>query len=147
MSANSHLTTAIHALCWLELARRRGYSSLTSERVAASLASHPVLVRRSLAPLRETGIVSAGRGPGAGWALARPAEQITLGEVYAALGRPEPFALHPHEPSQDCPVGFGIRPVLTKMYAEVEAAVTRTLERRTVADVLDEVLADHPLPA
>ena len=147
MAANSRLTTAIHALCWLELAARRGYPSLTSERVAASLASNPALVRKALGPLRDAGLVASGRGPGAGWALARPASEIRLDEVYAALGDSEaPFALHPHEPNQECPVGFGIRPVLGGVYADADAALRRTLARRTVASVLDELLATHPLP-
>jgi DNA-binding IscR family transcriptional regulator len=146
MAANSRLTTAIHALCWLELADRRGYPSLTSERVAASLASNPALVRKAMGPLRDAGLVTAGRGPGAGWSLARPADQIRLDQVYEALGDDPPYALHPHIPNQDCPVGFGIRPVLGEVYAEAEAAVRRTLRRRTVADVLDELLAEHPLP-
>ena len=147
MSANSRLTTAIHALCWLELAARRGYPSLTSERVAASLASNPALVRKALGPLREAGLVASGRGPGAGWSLAKPAAEIRLDEVYDALGDDTAFALHPHEPNQECPVGFGIRPVLGELYADADAAVRRTLARRTVADVLDELLAEHPLPA
>ena len=152
MSANSRLTTAIHALCWLELAARRGEQSLTSERVAASLASNPALVRRSLGPLRDAGLVRARRGPGAGWSLARPAKRIRLDEVYDALhddpcDNATAFALHPHEPNQDCPVGFGIRPVLSDVYAEADAAVRRSLRRRTVADVLDQLLAEHPLPA
>ena len=147
MSANSRLTTAIHALCWLELAARRGYPSLTSERVAASLASNPALVRKALGPLREAGLVASGRGPGAGWSLARPAAAIRLDEVYDALGDDTAFALHPHEPNQECPVGFGIRPVLEEVYADVESAVRRSLARRTVADVLDELLTTHPLPA
>ena len=147
MSANSRLTTAIHALCWLELAARRGYPSLSSERVAASLASNPALVRKALGPLRDAGLVTAGRGPGAGWSLARPAHTIRLDEVYDALGENPPYALHAHEPNQDCPVGFGIRPVLGELYADAEAAVRRSLARHTVADVLDTLLTDHPLPA
>ena len=147
MSANSRLTTAIHALCWLELAARRGYTSLSSERVAASLASNPALVRKALGPLRDAGLVTAGRGPGAGWSLARPARTIRLDEVYDALGEDPPYALHPHEPNQDCPVGFGIRPVLGELYADAEAAVRRSLARHSVADVLDTLLTDHPIPA
>ena len=146
MSANSRLTTAIHALCWLELAARRGYPSLTSERVAASLASNPALVRKALGPLREAGLVASGRGPGAGWSLARPAREIRLDQVYGAVGDDTAFALHPHEPNQECPVGFGIRPVLSDVYADADAAVRRTLGRRTVADVLDELLAEDPVP-
>ena len=146
MSANSRLTTAVHALCWLELAARRGYPSLTSERVAASLASNPALVRKALGPLRDAGLVTSGRGPGAGWSLARPAARIRLDQVYDALGEEAPYALHAHEPNQDCPVGFGIRPVLADVYADADAAVRRSLRRRTVADVLDTLLAEHPLP-
>jgi len=147
MAANSRLTTAIHALCWLELAARRGYPSLTSERIATSLASNPALVRKALGPLRDAGLVTTGRGPGTGWSLARPAARVRLDQVYDALGDGAPYALHPHEPNQECPVGFGIRPVLDEVYADAEAAVRRSLRRRTVSDVLDTLLADHPLPS
>lgn len=143
---NARLTTAVHALCWLELARRRGWPKLSSEQVAASLASHPVLVRTSLAPLREAGLVESGRGRGAGWTLTRPASEITVADVYTALAADPPFALHPHEPNAGCPVGFGIRPVLTDLYAEVDAAVLRSLGARTIAGLLDEILSRHPLP-
>ena len=147
MSANSRLTTAVHALCWLELARRHGRPSLTSAEIADSLASHPVLVRRTLAPLRDGGLLEVvGRGPGAGWRLVRSAATLTLADVHDALAEPGPFDLHPHEPKQDCPVGYGIRPVLGNVYAEVAAAVRATLDGRTIADVLDTTLADHPLP-
>lgn len=145
MSANSRLTTAVHALCWLELARRRGHSSLTSEEIAASLASNPALLRRALGPLRRAGILRTSRGRGAGWSLARPAGRIRLDEVCDALGDEDMFALHPHDPNQACPVGFGIRPVLSEVYADAQDAVRASLAGRTVAQVLDTVLTEHPL--
>jgi DNA-binding IscR family transcriptional regulator len=147
VSANSRLTTAVHALCWLELARRQGQGELTSEQIADSLASHPVLVRRVLAPLRDRGLLEVTRpGPGGGWRLTRPAGQVTLAELHTALTEQAPFALHPHEPKQTCPVGYGIRPVLAEVYRDVEAAVRGALATRTVADVLDTTLEEHPLP-
>ncbi len=147
MSANSRLTTAVHALCWLELARRGGRPALTSTEIGDSLASHPVLVRRTLAPLRDHGLLEVtGRGPGAGWRLTRPAAEVSLADLHSALAEQAPFDLHPHEPKQTCPVGYGIRPVLSNVYAEVETAIKTTLANRTVADVLDTTLAQHPLP-
>ncbi|GAA2702712.1 Rrf2 family transcriptional regulator [Nonomuraea recticatena] len=146
MSANSQFTTAIHTLCWIALAARHGESPITSERIAESLASHPVLVRRVLAPLREAGLVGVGRGPGSGWWLERPPEQITLREVYAALGLSQPFALHPHEPKPDCPVGHGIRPALSEVYTSVEAAMARELDSHTIAGLLEHMLHAYPLP-
>jgi DNA-binding IscR family transcriptional regulator len=147
MAANSHLTVGVHALCWLELARRRGTTSLTSEQIAASLDSNPSLVRRSLAPLRDAGLVVAGRGPGSGWRLGRPAERITLSDVHEALGMEPAFDLHAHEPNPHCPVGFGIRPILGDVYAEVERDVSRRLARSTIASLLDRILREQPLPA
>jgi len=147
VSANSRFTTAVHALCWLELSRRRGQTTLTSDRVAASLASHPVLVRRSLAPLRDAGLLETSRGPGAGWSLTRPGAEITLLDVHDALGRPAVFGPLTHTPNLECEVGFGIGPTLTSVYAELDEVLCRALERHTVADVLDRVLVDHPVPA
>lgn len=147
MSANSRFTVAVHALCWLGLAEQRGRPTLSSKEVAASLASHPVLVRRTLAPLRDAGLVRvAGLGPGAGWSLARSADSITLYDVYRVLGSETPFALHPHEPNAECPVGFGIRPVLREVYDDVESSIARSLSGRTIGDVLATILTDHPLP-
>jgi DNA-binding IscR family transcriptional regulator len=147
MSANSRLTTAVHALCWLELARRGGRPVLTSTAIADSLASHPVLVRRTLAPLRDNGLLEVtGRGPGAGWRLTRAAAEVTLADLHSALAEQAPFDLHPHDPKQTCPVGYGIRPVLGDVYAEVDTAIKTTLGNRTVADILDTTLAEHPLP-
>jgi len=147
VSSNSKLTIAIHALCWLELSARRGRPTLTSAEVADSLQSHPVLVRRTLAPLRDAGLLKVvGRGPGTGWQLARSADRITLQEVHELLGEREIFALHPHPPKQDCPVGFGIPDVLSDVYGVVEDAVAASLRRVSIADVLDRVLDEHPLP-
>ncbi len=148
MSANSRLTTAVHALCWLELARRGGRPTLTSAEIADSLASHPVLIRRTLAPLRNHGLLEvAGRGPGAGWRLTRPASEVTLADLRSALEELAPFDLHPHEPKQTCPVGYGIRPVLRDVYAHVDVAITTIMAERTITAVLDTTLAEHPLPA
>lgn len=147
MSANSKLTTATHALCWLELSTRRGEPTLTSERIASSLASNPVVVRQCLAPLRDAGLVETKKGPGSGWTLARRGESISLLDVHEALGRPPTFALHPHDPNPECPVGFGIRPTLDAVYQELDKAMCESLRERSIAGVLDEILSEHPIPA
>lgn len=141
MSANSRLTVAIHALCWLELAQELGEPALSSERVAASLDSHPVAVRRALSDLKSAGLVKSGRGPGSGWSLNRPAREITLLEIARAVGEQGRYALHAHPPNRECPVGSGIQPVLSRVYDEIEDLTESVLLGRTVRDVLDEVLA------
>ena len=140
MAANSRLTVAVHALAWLALAERRGQAPLTSEQVAASVNTNPVVVRRSLGDLRRAGLVQVRPGAGASWRLSRPAAGITLLEVHDAVA-PEPlFALHHGVPNLDCPVGAGIRPALGEIYAGVDGAVRRELAATSVADVLESTL-------
>ena len=43
MAANSRMTIAVHALAWLALAQRRGHEVLTSDHVAASVNTCPIL--------------------------------------------------------------------------------------------------------
>ena len=73
MAANSRLTIAVHALTWLALAQQRGRDRLTSDQVAASVNSNPVIIRRSLGDLRQAGLVLVRRGPGSGLEPGTPA--------------------------------------------------------------------------
>ena len=140
MAANSRLTIAAHALAWLALAKRRGVDVLTSEQVAASVNTNPVVIRRSLGDLRRAGLVEVRHGAGAGWSLAADPEEITLLDVYHAVADEPLFALHHTEPNLECPVGRGIRPALSGVYGAIEQTVRRELGRTSIADVLRETM-------
>lgn len=140
MAANSRLTIAVHALAWMALARRRGQELLTSDEVAASVNTNPVIIRRSLGDLRRAGLVEVRRGAGAGWSLAREPQDITMLDVYDAVEHEPLFALHHSEPNLECPVGRGIRPALGQVYGEMEQALRRELAGTSIADVLRETL-------
>jgi Rrf2 family protein len=140
MAANSRLTIAVHALAWMALAQRRGQELLTSDQVAASVNTNPVILRRSLGDLRRAGLVVVRHGAGAGWSLARAPEEITLHDVYDAVEPTVLFAMHRTEPSLECPVGRGIRPVLGRVYGGIERALRHELGRTSIADVLHQTL-------
>nr|BFF04327.1 Rrf2 family transcriptional regulator [Streptoalloteichus tenebrarius] len=135
------MTIAVHVLTWMALVRGRGREVVTSDQIAASVNTNPVVIRRSLADLRDAGVVVVRHGAGAGWSLAREAEAISLLDVYEAVRDGGPFALHRNEPNQACPVGRGIRPALSRVYDHAEEAVRRELARVSVADVLRDTLA------
>jgi Rrf2 family protein len=134
------MTIAVHALAWLSLAQRQGHEVLTSNRVADSVNTNPVIIRRCLGDLRQAGLVTVRHGAGAGWSLARAPEEITLLEVYDAVGPEPPFGLHHTEPNLECPVGKGIRPALGQVYGQIERTLRRELASVSVADVLRETL-------
>ena len=140
MAANSRMTVAVHALAWMALAQRQGHGTLTSDQIAASVNTNPVIIRRSLGALRRKGLVRVRHGAGAGWSLARPPEEITLLHVHDAVGQGPPFGLHHTEPNLECPVGKGIGPALGDIYSEIEQSMRRELALVSVADVLRQTL-------
>jgi DNA-binding IscR family transcriptional regulator len=140
MAANSRMTIAIHVLAWMALAQRRGHEVLTSDQVAASVNTNPVIIRRCLGDLRRAGLVCVRHGPGAGWSLAQAPEEMDLLQVYDAVGQELPFGMHHSEPNLECPVGRGIRPALSLVYGGIEEALRRELACVSVADVLRETL-------
>ncbi|MDA2806770.1 Rrf2 family transcriptional regulator [Nocardiopsis suaedae] len=140
MSANSRLTVAAHALTWIGLYQRRGHEVATSEQIATSVNTNPVVIRRLLAELRKAGLVESQRGAGAGWRLTRDLASLTLLDVYRAIEPGPVFALHRAVPDPECVVGQGIGPALSAVYDGVEAALRRELAGTTLEDVLRDVL-------
>lgn len=142
MSANTRLTIATHALTWMASNERVGATSTTSDQIANSVRTNPVVIRRLMGPLTKAGIVASERGRGAGWHLTRPPREITLAHIAEALG-PEPsFALHASEPSPICPIAQGIRPALRPIYSRVDDAVRQVLESTTLEDVLRDTVGE-----
>jgi DNA-binding IscR family transcriptional regulator len=82
MPRSTRFSVALHVLTHLVDAPE----PQTSEHLAGCVGTHPVVVRRTLAGLREAGLVSSARGTGGGWTLARDPARISLRDVYAALG-------------------------------------------------------------
>ncbi|MFI2370757.1 Rrf2 family transcriptional regulator [Streptomyces sp. NPDC018833] len=141
MSTSSRMTVATHALTWMAwVCPKRPDGIVTSEQIAASVNTNPVVIRRTLGSLRDAGLVESQRGQGAGWRLARAPESITLRDVYLAVERDPLIALHAASPNQQCPVGRGIPPVLREVYDRAEESMKAELATVTVADVARETV-------
>lgn len=133
---NTHFAIAVHVLVFLA---EQGGAPVTSEAVARSVGTNPSFVRRILARLGRAGITAGQEGARGGTVLARPAEAITLRDVYHAVD--ETRALIPLHPSPHpmCKIGRNITPVLGATVATVEQTVDAHLGRTTIADLLADV--------
>ena len=110
---------------------------MTSEEIAGWLHTNPVVVRRMVAGLREAGILSAVRGHGGGWTLAKPSAAISLADVAGALE--ESFLsinTVPENPS--CLVERAVTGHLEGFRLEVEQLLAARLAAVTLADIAAE---------
>jgi Rrf2 family protein len=141
MSANSRLTIAAHALTWIGLYQSQGNEVATSEQIAGSVDTNPVVIRRLLAELQKAGLCESRRGAGAGWMLARSLESMTLLDVYDVVGPSPVFAMHHGTPDPNCMIGGGIQPALRHVYDDLEENLRAQLAKTTLAELLQDVLA------
>ena len=141
---NSRFTVAVHLLTLLAGARERCPGvSLTSEMASESVNTNPVVVRRILGTLRKAGMVSSQPGPNGGWFLEREPEQITLRAVYRAVQDEALFSMHLRPHSSTCMVGRNIQQALNGFFREAEEAMEAKLAQKTIADVVQSVVACH----
>lgn len=136
MSGNSRYTVAIHVLTLLA---HSGPEPLTSEYIAGSVNTNPVVIRRVLACLRTSKLVVSQGGPGGGWRLVRSPRAITLRDVYRAVEGSTLFPLHSNTPNPRCPVGSTIQRALMGHFESAQLALEKDLQRITVADLVKEV--------
>ena len=136
---SSRVAVAVHVLAYMAWKRSE---AVTSERIAASVNTNPVVVRRIVGALRNAGMVSVQPGVGGGATLAREPEEITLQDVYRAVEDGEElFSLHSSEPSRSCNVGGNIRDVLRPIFCTAHRAMEAVLAQVTIADVGRQVMA------
>ncbi|HEV7291576.1 MAG TPA: Rrf2 family transcriptional regulator [Devosia sp.] len=143
MKRSSRLSLALHALVHLH---KQPDAAITSAALAQCLMTNPVVVRRVLGELREAGIVTATKGHDGGWRLARPAAEVSLRAVYAAMGESLLIRTQSDPGDRQCGIVRAVDSVMTDFLSEAEALLAARLERISLADLAVQALP-HPLPA
>ncbi|MBI3446824.1 MAG: Rrf2 family transcriptional regulator [Magnetospirillum sp.] len=133
MARNCRFAVAVHITALLASS---GDQPATSEWIAGSVNTNPVVVRRLLSALAKAGLVVSTRGSAGGSVLARPAEKITLLDIHRAVDEDEEPALHNQPPNPACPVGRNIQSVLVRVIERAEAAREAVLSTTTLAEIV-----------
>src|SRR5579875_2281390 len=94
----TRFAVATHIL--MLLATDDGSGRATSLRIAKSVNTNPVVIRRITGQLARAGLVTVRRGPG-GATLRLPADRITLSDVWSAVNPDRERDLLPLHPDPD----------------------------------------------
>ena len=138
MPTNARFAVAIHTLGMLAFADELPVSS---ERIAESVDTNPVTIRRVFQAFGRAGLVVGQMGPSGGARLARDPGAIDLAEVWRAVDDGPLFGFPPSGGNPRCPVSCGVQPVLGEIFDGATAALEGALSRITLADVIARVQA------
>lgn len=108
---------------------------LTSEEIAKMLGTNATVVRRTMATLKSENYVSSEKGHGGGWQLSCNLKEITLLDVYNAIGKPTIFAIGIGEHNPDCLVEQVVKHRLEDALTEAETMFLGKLGRVSLADL------------
>jgi Rrf2 family protein len=131
MRSDSRLSRALHVL--LHMARFDGPA--TSEQLSEMFRMNPVVIRRTLAGLREAGYVRSEKGHGGGWTLNRDLSEITMLDIYTALGDPTIFAIGVASDHPGCLVEKAVNRAMDDAFQQAEALLIARLGQVTLADL------------
>ncbi len=142
MNPSSRFAVATHILAGLHCLKEiQGIEAATSNFMAGSVNTNPVVIRRILGQLKRAGLVDSHPGVGGGFSLARSAGRITLLDIYRATEDDSLFHFHYSEPNQACPVGSTIQDGLKCVCDDAESAFETVLEEKTLAKLAAEIMA------
>jgi Rrf2 family protein len=131
LAQDARLARMLHVLLHISLHK----GAATSQSIARLLGTNPVVVRRTLAGLRDRGYVTATKGPGGGWNIARPLDQITIRDVHEAIGAPESLTCGLAHDHPQCPVERAVNKTLEQAFAEAEMLLLSRFADVTLADI------------
>ncbi|WP_430453431.1 Rrf2 family transcriptional regulator [Rhodopirellula europaea] len=131
MKRDSKLSGVLHIL--LHMAELD--EPVTSDDLSKIMDTNPVVVRRLMAGLRKQDYVRSEKGHGGGWTLACELDEVTLLDIYQAVGSPSLLAIGNRTEAPGCLVEQSVNAALGKTFDEAEQLLLQRLGDVTLASL------------
>ena len=134
MQISSRFTIALHIFSCVDTFK--GEYKITSEFLAGSINTNPVIIRKILTQLKNAGLITVARGTG-GISPTRSLKDISFYDVYQAIEPVENgdlFNFH-SSPNPQCPVGKNIHALLDDKLKTIQLAMENEMKKYTLDDL------------
>ena len=142
MRMNTRFSVAVHAMTLIVLNNIKygNDRATTSEIMASSINTNPVVIRRIIPMLKKAGLVDVKAGVG-GAELRRAPKDITLLDIYNAVKKSEDEALFDvhRNPNPKCYVGAYILDAIAPPLQDAQKALEGRLAAHTLQEVIDPI--------
>jgi len=109
---------------------------VTSARLTASVRAHESQVRGVLSKLVKAGIVMASRGRNGFSSLSRPANKISLLEIFKAVAAPPVFSIHEYPKEKTCRTSCTHKEAMVDLLGDTQQAFEARLSQRTLSEMV-----------
>ncbi|MGG3623289.1 Rrf2 family transcriptional regulator [Bacillus gobiensis] len=137
MRISNRFTIAVHMLSLIAVRT----DLLTSEQIADSVNTNPVIIRQISRLLKKSGLIDVRRGSGGAYLL-KDASDISLYNVYKAVDVVlEGELFHTHEnPNPNCWVGANINQVLELFLLKAQTAMEDILKEVSIQEITEFII-------
>lgn len=111
---------------------------LSSDSIARSLNINPVLVRKEICNLKKFNLVECKEGKNGGTKLIKPAEEITLEDIFKMTFEKVTLGYSKNEPNPACPVGKKINSNLETLYCDINKKISSQLSEISLLEFTSE---------
>ena len=133
MLSSSRFVVAVHVMSLLAHYGKNG--PVCSAIIAKSVDTNPVVIRRLMSQLESKTLVTSTSGRAGGFVLGRPADEITLSQIYQAVEDEQVFRVHRSSENPHCDAARQIFKALMPKLAEASQAMTAALSRTKLSDI------------
>lgn len=133
MKYSRKLSDTIHCLAFISLGEKE---RLTSTKIAESVKTNPAYIRQLMSALKKAGLLSTKQGQ-ANASLTRPADQITMLDIYRAVEGNKPLLHLDVDTNPECGVGILVQLSIGDFYEEIQKMAEEKMQQITLQDVID----------
>ena len=109
---------------------------VTSAHLTASVRAHESQVRSVLSKLVKAGLVTTARGRNGFSSLSRPANKISLLEIYKAVEAPPVFSIHQHPKEKACRTSCTHKEAMVELLEDTQRAFEARLGQRMLSEIV-----------
>ncbi len=136
MSLSSKLPVAVHILTFLSSDPDKYF---TSDTIAKTIGTNPVVVRRIGSKLNKSGIIESNSGSSGGMRLSMDLDKISLFDIYNAVEEEDLFSVH--DVNLKCDISVSLHHVLSQKLQKIESDLEKSLKKITISEIANETMA------
>ena len=111
---------------------------VTSVHLTASVRAHESQVRSVLSKLVKAGLVVTSRGRNGFSSLSRPANKISLLEIYKAIEAPPVFSIHKYPKEKTCRTSCAHKEAMAELLQDTQQAFETRLSQRRLSEMVEK---------